>query len=353
MKSFTKFSLRFAAYLVVIGYLLADLFLFNGPLNRRLAASRPDSETSIAADKANGVVARVFGYKITRTQLDRAIHERLFLEGTSISDLPPSQKKLVEYAALGELIDHELMRVKVKVNTKILEVSDEEIDARLELFAKKFSTRSELETAIKSQGFNNIEDFRNRIAGRIQQEKYVALRVTPLITVSEEEISKFYEDYKEDLKAPERIRARHIFISTLGTPPDQAKQKLETALTQIQNGFKTFNELALDLSEDQASKKLGGDLGWMSRARIPADFANAVFQLEKNKPSLIQTKLGCHIVELTDQTPAEIPTLEAVHDKIKDAISVTKRHQAVDDFRASLREFEKKKIDIYHDQLAP
>ena len=353
MKSFTKFSLRFAAYLVVIGYLLADLFLFNGPLNRRLAASRPDSETSIAADKANGVVARVFGYKITRTQLDRAIHERLFLEGTSISDLPPSQKKLVEYAALGELIDHELMRVKVKVNTKILEVSDEEIDARLELFAKKFSTRSELETAIKSQGFNNIEDFRNRIAGRIQQEKYVALRVTPLITVSEEEISKFYEDYKEDLKTPERIRSRHIFISTLGTPPDQAKQKLETALTQIQNGSKTFNELALDLSEDQASKKLGGDLGWMSRARIPADFANAVFQLEKNKPSLIQTKLGCHIVELTDHAPAEIPTLEAVHDKIKDAISVTKRHQAVDDFRASLREFEKKKIDIYHDQLAP
>jgi hypothetical protein len=111
MKSFTKFSLRFAAYLVVIGYLLVDLFLFNGPLNRRLAKSRPDSETSIAADKANGVVARVFGYKITRTQLDRAIHERLFLEGTSISDLSPSQKKLVEYAALGELIDHELMRV--------------------------------------------------------------------------------------------------------------------------------------------------------------------------------------------------------------------------------------------------
>jgi parvulin-like peptidyl-prolyl isomerase len=353
MKSFTKFSLRFAAYLVVIGYLLVDLFLFNGPLNRRLAKSRPDSETSIAADKANGVVARVFGYKITRTQLDRAIHERLFLEGTSISDLSPSQKKLVEYAALGELIDHELMRVKVKVNTKILEVSDEEIDARLELFAKKFSTRSELETAIKSQGLNNIEDFRNRIAGRIQQEKYVALRVAPLVTVSEEEISKFHEDYKEDLKIPERIRARHVFVSTLGTPPDQAKQKLQTALTQIQNGSKNFNELALDLSEDQASKKLGGDLGWMSRARIPADFANAVFQLEKNKPSLIQTKLGFHIVELTDHAPAEIPTLEAVHDKIKDAISVTKRHQAVDDFRASLRKFEKKKIDIYHDRLAP
>jgi len=353
MKSFTRFSLRFAAYLVVIGYLLADLFLFNGPLNRRISASRPDSETSIAADKANGVVARVFGYKITRSQLDRAIHERLFLEGKSISDLSPSQKKLVEYAALGELIDHELMRVKVKVNTRILEVSDGEIDARLELFAKKFSTRGELDSAIKSQGFNNIRDFRNRLAARIQQEKYVALRVDPLITVSEEEISKFYEDYREDLKIPERVRVRHIFISTLGTPPDQAKQKLEAALTEIQNGSKTFKEIALEMSEDQASKNQAGDLGWMSRERIPEDFANPIFQLERNKPSLIQTKLGCHIVELTDHRSAETPALEAVRDKIKEAISVTKRHQAVNDFRASLREFEKKKIDIYHDRLAP
>jgi parvulin-like peptidyl-prolyl isomerase len=353
MKSFTKFTLRFTAYLVVIGYLLADLFLFNGPINRRIKASHPDSAPSIAADKANGVVARVFGYKITRTQLDRAIYERLFLEGKTISDLSQSQKKLVEYAALGELIDHELIRVKVKVNTKLLKVTDEEIDARLELFSKKFSTRSELEDAIKSQGFNNLENLRNRIAGRIQQEKYVAMRVDPLVNVNEEEISDYYNDYQEDLKIPERIRVRHIFISTLGTSADEAKQKLETALIELENGSKKFAELALALSGDPASKNLAGDLGWMSRDRLPEDFGNPVFLLEKNNPTLIQTKLGFHIVELMDRLPAETPTLEAVHDKIKDAIATVKRHQAVNDFRANLREFENKKIDIFHDRLTP
>jgi uncharacterized FlgJ-related protein len=54
-----------------------------------------------------------------------------------------------------------------------------------------------------------------------------------------------------------------------------------------------------------------------------------------------------------DRLPAETPTLEAVHDKIKDAIATVKRHQAVNDFRANLREFEKKKIDIFHDRLTP
>lgn len=347
MKSFTKFTLRFAAYLVVVGYLCADLFLFHGPLSQRLKAYDPNSEQS----KAGGVVARVFGHKITRKQLDRAIHERLFLEGKSVTELSKAQKKLVEYAALGELIDHELMRVKVKVNTLELKVSDQEIDTRLELFAKKFSTREELEKAIKTQGFGNLKDFRNRIAARIQQEKYVAMRVDPLVIVSEEEISEFYKTYLEDLKIPERIRARHIFISTLDIPEVEAKQKLQFALTEIQGGTKTFAELALSTSSDPATKNLAGDLGWMSRDRLPKDFADPVFLLEKNKPTLIQTKLGFHIVELTDRLPAETPPLEAVRDKIHAALATTKRHQAVNDFRAALRKFEEKKIDIFHDRL--
>jgi parvulin-like peptidyl-prolyl isomerase len=352
MKSFTKFTIRFAAYVVVVGYLAADLFLFNGPLSRRIKAYDPNSEQAIAEAKAGGAVARVFGYRITRSQLDRAIHERLFLEGKSISDLTQAQKKLVEYAALGELIDHELMRVKVKVNTLNLKVTEEEIDARMEIFARKFSTREEFETTLKSQGFGTMQDFRDRMAARIQQEKYVAMRVDPAIVVSEEEIKTFYDDNLENLTIPERIRARHIFIATLNTPEDEAKKQLQTALTELQSGSKSFADLALALSSDQATKHLAGDLGWMSRNRIPKDFADPLFLLDKNQPALIQTKIGFHIIELTDRLPAEIPTLDAVRNEIRAALATTKRQQAVTKFRSDLRQFERKKIDIFHDRIA-
>lgn len=348
MKTFTKFSIRFAVYLVVVAYLCADLFLFHGPLSKKLNAYDPNSDEF----KSGDVVARVFGYKISRQQLDRAIQERLFLEGKKLSDYNQAQIKLLEYAALGELIDHELLRVKVKVNTKDLAVTDEEIDARLELFAKKFSTQSELETALKSQGYKNIDELRYRIAARIQQEKYVAMRINPLVVVTEDEITEFYNTHREDLKIPERVRARHIFIATLGTPADEAKQKLQSALSELQSNSKTFDELARTLSSDPATKNQAGDLGWMSRDRLPKDFADPVFLLEKNKPTLIQTKLGFHIVELTDRLPEETPTLESVREEIKAALATSKRHQAVIDFRTALRQFEKKKIDIYQDRLA-
>jgi len=352
MRTFTKFSLRFAIYLVVLGYLACDLFFFNGPLNRRIQTSHPNSPEAIAQAKANGVVARVFGHQITRTQLDRAIHERLWLQGKSDSELPPRQKKLIEYAALGDLIDHEILRVKTKVNTHDLLVSDEEINERLKRFVQTFPSAPELKAAMKSQGIPDETALRNRIAARIQQEKYLAMRVDPLVEVSEEEIGAFYDENQDALRVPERIRARHVFAETLNTPSEKAKQSMQAALAELVAGQKDFAALAKQFSTDPATNHKGGDLGWMSRNRLPADFAESVFILATNKPSLIRTTLGWHIVEITDRKPAELPSLESLREEISAAIATTKRHQAVSDFRSALRRFEAEKIDIFDDQLA-
>lgn len=352
MKSFTRFSVRFAAYLLVLGYLAGDLYFFNGPLSRRIKASDPNSPESIAEVKANGVVARVFNHHITRSQLDRAIHDRLWLEGKSVSNLTPNERNLVEYAALGELIDHQLLRVKVKVNSHELEVSDEEINTRLKRFVEKFPSAPALTDAMKSQGIPDERALRNRIAARIQQEKYVAMRVDPLVEVSEEEITDFYENNKSSLRVPERIRARHIFAETLDTPSEEARKPLESALTQLVEGTKDFSTLAQELSNDPATGRKGGDLGWMSRSRLPDDFTESVFHLPMNTPTLVRTKLGWHIVEVTDRKAAEMPSIANLEEEIRTAIKARKRHQAVNDFRSALRRFEEKKIDIFHDQLA-
>ena len=353
MRTFTKFSLRFAAYILVVGYLVADLFVFNGPLNKRIQASNPNSPESIAKAKANGVVARVFYNQITRRQLDYAIYERLWLEGKALEDLSPGDKKLVTYAALGDLIDHELMRVKVAHNTKELNVSDQEIDERLKRFVVKFETRGHLESAMKEVGIANEKVLRNRIAARIQQEKYVAMRVDPLVEVSEQEISAFFEANKKSLEIPARIRAQHVFISTLEKPAEEAKQTLTRALADLNEKKKDFATLAKEISDDAANKEKAGDLGWMSRARLPGDFAEQVFNLAEGKPTLVRTKLGWHLVNITGMKPVEERSLEDARPEIVAALSAIKRHQAVTDFRSALRKFEAHKIDIFHDQLAP
>ncbi|RYD25875.1 MAG: hypothetical protein EOP87_23675, partial [Verrucomicrobiaceae bacterium] len=64
-----------------LAYLAGDFFLFNGPLHRAIQVFSPDTPQALEKARKEGVVARVGNRPISRSQLDRAVFERLTLEG--------------------------------------------------------------------------------------------------------------------------------------------------------------------------------------------------------------------------------------------------------------------------------
>lgn len=346
-----RFTLRLAIYGTVVAWLAGDLFVFHGPLRRRIDRADPTSAEAVRIAKSQGVVARVFNHQITRDQLERALHERLWLEGKTPADLTPENLRLVRYAALDDLIDHELLRVKAKANAPQLKVGDEEVNERLRRLLGRFETKGAMEAAMKSQGIASEDDLRDRLAARIQQEKYVELKTGPLAVVTEEEARAWFEENRDKLAQPERLRARHVFLATLNRPEAEARTMLETALADLTAGKADFATLAATLSDDPASKPRGGDLGWMSRARLPEDFASQVFSLPPHSPTLLRTRIGWHLVEVTDRKPAESREFEQARDEVMAALGAIKRREAAREFRNALRRFETEKIDVYHDML--
>ncbi len=334
-----KSILRLAIYGAVIAYLVADLFIFNGPLRRTIErASPPKAE----------ILARVSGHAITRSQLNRAVSEKLWLEGN-----PAADPAAIRAAALDELIDHELLRLQVKELDPAIAVSDEEINERLRRLVGRFESKGALETAMKSQGIPTERDLRDRLTARIRQEKLIALRIGPAIHVSDEKARKWFDANPQSIALPERIEAQHIFIPTLDHPPAEAKQKLDAALVDLTEKKKDFATLAREISEDPATKDAGGALGWMTRDRLPADFAAPVFLLEINQPALVRTKLGWHLVEVTARKAAEPRTFEQAKPEILAALEAIKRRQATADFRKSLRHASATEIEIFSDHLTP
>lgn len=352
MSPLKKFTLRLAVYGAVIAYLAGDLFLFHGPLSRKIERANPNSPAAIAAAKANGVVARVFNLQITRSQLERAVRERLWLEGKSIDSLTPETRKIARYAALDDLIDHELLRVKAKVNAPELQVSKEEIDERMQRFVGRFESKEAMVSAMKSQGIASEEDLQDRLAARIQQEKYVASKIEPLAIVTDEDARKWFDENQNSLGNPERIRARQVFIPTLDHPPEEAKEKLDAALAELIAKKKDFATLAKEISEDPATKDNGGELGWMTRDRLPVDFSAPVFSMDLNQPALVRSRLGWHLVEVTGRKSAEPRSFDQAKPEILAALEAVKRRQAATEYRAALRRFEAAKIDVYHDMMA-
>lgn len=324
MRSALSFVL-FAAAL----YLVGATFFLNGPVSRTIRG--------LWTNPRSAPVARVGGREISHSQLDRAVAEALWRDAKSEEDLAPVVVAKLRVEVLDELIDEELLRAKTATATDLPSPTDAEIDARMKRFKARFPDQSSALTAMKSQGAGGEAELRGRIAAELSEEKFLDRTIAPAIAVTNAEAREWFTANEKAMSQPERLAARHVFLATLNRARDEVRQTLEQALIALTSGQKDFPALARELSEDPATKDSGGDLGWMTRSRLPADFSAAVFQLEPHQPTLIQTALGWHLVEVTDHKLAEPRTYESAKPEIIAALAAEKRQRAVADFRKSLR----------------
>lgn len=351
MRPTLGFNIRIFLYSAVALYLAGDLFVFNGPLRQRIQRGLPDSPESIAAAKAQGVVARVLHYPILASQLERATKERLWLRGKKLGDLPPPQRRIERLAALDELIDHQLLRIKTKHNATDLPVAEGEIDEALKRLAARFESRDEMTAHLSAEGIDSEKELRLRLGARLQQQKYVESRIAPSIAVSDEEARQWFEVHAKELAHPERIEAGHVFLSTLNRDAADARGQLQQALDDVAAKRKDFATVAAELSEDPRSKGDGGKLGWLTRDRLPADFAAPVFSLPLHRPALVRTKLGWHLVEVTARKAPEPRSFEEARPEVLAAIEAVKRREATREFRKALRSQEGRYIEVFTDMI--
>lgn len=103
------------------------------------------------------------------------------------------------------------------------------------------------------------------------------------------------------------VKARHILIKpSIVLSDDGAKRQLNRMLDQIQNGDKTFEELAKQYSADPGSAVKGGDLGWQTTELYVPEFKDKVDNLPEGEISEpFKTVHGWHIVEVLDRRQAD------------------------------------------------
>jgi parvulin-like peptidyl-prolyl isomerase len=162
------------------------------------------------------------------------------------------------------------------------------------------------------------------------------------VSVSDEEIRKYYEAHKTDpdFYLPERVTASHILI---GARPNVISQQLENekhlsgaalqtavkeemerrrkmaeALRQKIMAGADFAALARESSEDPSSKEKGGDLGTFTRGTHTRTFDDAAFAI---KPGTIgevaQSDFGFHVIKVSQHEEARPKTLEEARTDIR------------------------------------
>src|SRR5882762_25560 len=149
-------------------------------------------------------------------------------------------------------------------------------------------------------------------------------KVAETLQVADSQVQDYYNSHKDEFRVHERVKVRHIMISTAGKPKDELpklKAKAEDLLKQAKAGG-DFSKLAEKNSDDTTSGKQGGDLGWVERGQMQApDLETATFALKPNEISnLITTQYGYDIVQVLEKEQARLRPMDEVRAGILDKL---------------------------------
>ena len=160
------------------------------------------------------------------------------------------------------------------------------------------------------------------------------------VQVTPEDLQRYYNDHMDEYRVPEQVQVRHILIKTPPPGPDgkvdpqavaAARQKAEDVLKQVHSGA-DFSKLAEKYSQDPASAKNGGSLGWIQRGQTVPEFEKVAFSLPKGSTSgIVQTSYGFHIIHVDDKQEAHLKPLSEVEAQIKPQIAQDKAAQMAQD----------------------
>lgn len=342
-----KFQMRWSIWGMALVYLILDLLVVSGPLHKRINSWSIDSTASLEQAKKFGVVALAHGRPITAMQLDRACHERVWLEGKSWSDIDAARQKSIRQNCLTDLIDQQLLRTIIPKSKALTPATEEQIEQRVRKLADRFASAEEMMNAMKTQGISGEKELRLRAAAEIEQDHFIESQLQPLIAVSEQEAREFYEKNKTSLARPAMVKLRHVFWAILGKEFDAVKTVASAALAALQAKQKTFEQLAAEMSEDERSKSIGGALGWITTERLPGDFTAPVFAMAKNQPEIFASKIGWHLVEVLDKRDLSPRSFEECREEIIRSLADVKRKPTITKLRESLRAEHHKDIHVF------
>jgi parvulin-like peptidyl-prolyl isomerase len=140
------------------------------------------------------------------------------------------------------------------------------------------------------------------------------MEVQPDTVVTEEEIQRRFTELSPGVRA----RARHIFLATAqGASPVQrdSVRALAASLRDRVVRGESFEQLARQFSNDQASSAEGGDLGWIGRNELFGALDSAIFSLQPGEVSdVVESVYGLHVLRLEEM---QTPTLEEVRPDVR------------------------------------
>ncbi|MBU4386199.1 MAG: peptidylprolyl isomerase [Actinobacteria bacterium] len=287
---------------------------------------------------SGGATFTANGRGISSEDFDREVERRISIIRKSKPEELEGEKRRrltaeTERQVATELIRDELM--KEQAEKLGVEVTDADVDRRTE--AERAGNGSdEFDEEIKAQGLS-LEDYKKRLKAKLlvdalgEREK-----VCGDVTVTADEAESFYLTNKDLFSHTTMIHAAHILLDSEG----QAKIVAERI-----KGGEEFGNLAMSLSDDDATSRNGGNLGWIEKGTMDPAFEKVAFSLESGQVSgVVEASDGYHIIKVLERREAYTPPYAEVRGEVTSTLESRKKEEKFTDWLRTV--YANARIDI-------
>jgi parvulin-like peptidyl-prolyl isomerase len=226
-----------------------------------------------------------------------------------------------------------------------IQISAEEIERDVATARARFENAAAFQQELARQYMDETQ-YRRKLRRQRAIDRVLARQVDPFITISEDEMSRFYAANPQRYSSPEKIRMRHILIRKApgddGDHLNEARRRIEALRGKLDQG-EDFAVLAKQFSEEP-TREQGGDLGYIQRGQMLPGIEAVAFDLDVGAISpILTTEHGFHLIQVTGRRPAVMTSFEDARPDIQKTLRQFKRERAVRAYIDSLRQ----KADIY------
>ena len=269
------------------------------------------------------IVAVVGGDIILKSEMEE--RARPFLgeaERESDPKIKEKKRQTILREVLERMIDEQLILQQAS-DLKVT-VTQDDIDKAVEDIRRQNNINQEqLVEALKEQGMT-LPGYRQDLKRQITRLKVISIAVRSRVSISDDDVKTYYEQNVKSTGVDRKVHASHIFVAIPdGGTVQQVEDKRTFAaqLVQRARAGEDFAKLAREHSEDAATRKEGGDLGWFGRGSLPSAIEEIVFNMEPGEVrGPVRAERGFHVLKLTDKKDEQVRPLSEVKEHLRTAL---------------------------------
>ena len=234
-----------------------------------------------------GPLIKINDQEISKTEFLAAFEKSLQKD----QPLSGIEREELQRSFLVQLIDRELIHGEARRLN--ITLTDADLETALQSYRQDYPGSS-FDEMLQERGLT-LAFWRQELKESLIMEKLLDQAVYSKVTVTDAEVSAYFEANRDQFDRPAQVRARQIVVAE-----EAEGQEVLALLRQGQ----PFAEVAAKHSLSPDAQQ-GGDLGFFGRGEMPPEFDEIVFDLPVNRLSeLVKSEYGYHIFMVEEKRKA-------------------------------------------------